>query len=97
MGPTRWRKSTHVLLGLAVLAFVAAVVGAAIFFTTSGHGANGARAYVPPPHAPTVKPGMVPVSDTAETPSPGGVAAASWPAWRPIPTSASWAVGSPMP
>ncbi len=74
MGPTRWRKSTHVLLGLAVLAFVAAVVGAAIFFTTSGHGANGARAYVPPPHAPTVKPGMVPVSDTAETPSPVGVA-----------------------
>lgn len=76
MGPTRWQKSTHVLVGLAVLVFVAAVVAAALFFTTSGHGASGAHAPIPPPHAPTVKPGMVPVSDTAEMPSPGGVAAA---------------------
>ncbi|ORW62866.1 D-alanyl-D-alanine carboxypeptidase [Mycobacterium parmense] len=63
------------LVGLAVLAFVAAVVAAATFFTTGGHG-GGARAPIPPPHAPPVKPGMVPVSDSAETPSPGGVAAA---------------------
>jgi len=75
MGPTRWRKSTHVFVGLAVLAFVAAIVGAAVFFTTSGHGASGAHAPVPPPHAATVRPGMVPVSDTAEAPSPAGVAA----------------------
>ncbi len=75
MGPTRWQKSTHVFVGLAVLAFVAAVVAAATFFTTSGHGASGARAPIPPPHPPTVKPGMVPVSDTAEIPSPAGVAA----------------------
>jgi serine-type D-Ala-D-Ala carboxypeptidase/endopeptidase (penicillin-binding protein 4) len=75
MGPTRWRKSTQVFIGVAVLAFVAAVVAAAAFFTTGGHGSGGARAPIPPPHAPTVKPGVVPVSDTAETPSPGGVAA----------------------
>ncbi len=76
MGPTRWQKSTHVFVGLVVLVFVAAVAAAATFFTTGGHGASGARAPIPPPHAPTVKPGMVPVSDTAETPSPAGVAAA---------------------
>jgi serine-type D-Ala-D-Ala carboxypeptidase/endopeptidase (penicillin-binding protein 4) len=75
MGPTRWRKSTQVLIGLAVLAFVAAVVAAAAFFTTGGHGAGAAHTPVPPPRPPTVKPGMVPVADTAETPSPGGVAA----------------------
>ncbi|OBG54653.1 D-alanyl-D-alanine carboxypeptidase [Mycobacterium sp. E735] len=62
-------------VGLAVLAFVAAVVAAATFFTSAGHGGNNSHAPMPPPHAPTVKPGMVPVSDTAETPSPAGVAA----------------------
>jgi serine-type D-Ala-D-Ala carboxypeptidase/endopeptidase (penicillin-binding protein 4) len=76
MGPTRWRKSTNVFVGLAVLAFVAAVVAAATFFTTGGHGGTGARVPVPPPRPPVVKPGMVPASDTAETPSAGGLAAA---------------------
>jgi len=76
MGPTRWRKSTQVFIGLAVLAFVAAVVAAATFFTTGGHGTSAAHPTVPPPRPPTVKPGMIPVADTAETPSPGGVAAA---------------------
>ena len=76
MGPTRRRKSTQVLIGLAVLAFVAAVVVAAAFFTTGRHGAGAAHAPVPPPRPPTVKPAMVPVADTAETPSPDGVAAA---------------------
>ncbi|MCV7103163.1 D-alanyl-D-alanine carboxypeptidase/D-alanyl-D-alanine endopeptidase [Mycobacterium palustre] len=80
MGPTRWRKSTQVFIGLAVLAFVAAVVAAATFFTTGGHGAGAAHVPVPPPRPPTVKPGMVPVADTAETPSPAGVAATLGPA-----------------
>jgi serine-type D-Ala-D-Ala carboxypeptidase/endopeptidase (penicillin-binding protein 4) len=76
MGPTRRQKSALALVGLAVLVFVAAVVGAAIFFTTNGHSANGARATVPPPRPPTVKPGLVPVSDTAEAPTAAGMAAA---------------------
>jgi serine-type D-Ala-D-Ala carboxypeptidase/endopeptidase (penicillin-binding protein 4) len=75
MGLTRRRKSTQVLIGLAVLAFVGAVVAAATFFTMGGHGAGAARSPVPPPRPPTVKPGVVPVADTAETPSPGGVGA----------------------
>jgi D-alanyl-D-alanine carboxypeptidase/D-alanyl-D-alanine-endopeptidase (penicillin-binding protein 4) len=79
MGPTRRRRSLQVLVGLAVLAFVAAVVAAAMFFTTGVHG-GGTRASVPPPRPPTVKPGVVPVVDTAETPSAGGLAAALAPA-----------------
>jgi serine-type D-Ala-D-Ala carboxypeptidase/endopeptidase (penicillin-binding protein 4) len=75
MARTRWRKSTQALIGLAVLAFVAAVVAAATFFTTSGHGTSGAHVPVPPPRPPIVKPGVVPVADTAETPSAGGLAA----------------------
>ncbi|ORW98905.1 D-alanyl-D-alanine carboxypeptidase [Mycobacterium triplex] len=62
-------------IGLAVLAFVAAVVAAATFFTTGGHGSGGTHVAVPPPRAPIVKPGMVPVADTAETPSAGALAA----------------------
>src|ERR1700739_2218519 len=74
MGPTRRRKSTQALVGFAVLVFVAAVVAGAMFFTM-GHGAVAAHAPVPPPRPPTAKPGVIPVADTAETPSPGGVAA----------------------
>ncbi|GFG66035.1 D-alanyl-D-alanine carboxypeptidase/D-alanyl-D-alanine-endopeptidase [Mycobacterium kubicae] len=64
------------LVGLVVLAFVAAVVAAAVFFTSGGHGTGGARSPVPPPRPPTVKPGVIPVAETATAPSPGGVSAA---------------------
>ncbi|MDP7706499.1 MULTISPECIES: D-alanyl-D-alanine carboxypeptidase/D-alanyl-D-alanine-endopeptidase [unclassified Mycobacterium] len=80
MGPKRWRKSTHVLVGLVVLAFVAAVVAAAVLFTTGGHGPNGARSPVPPPRPPTVKAGVSPVADNAAAPSSEGVTAALAPA-----------------
>ena len=80
MGPTRRRRSIQVLVGFAVLAFVAAVVAAAMLFTTGLHGSGGTRASVPPPRPPTVKPGVVPVVDTAETPSAGGLAAVLAPA-----------------
>lgn len=79
MGRTRWRKSTRIFVGLAVLAFVAAVVATATFLATGGHGASAAHAPVPPPRAPAAKPGMVPVADTAPIPSPGGLAAALGP------------------
>ncbi len=75
MGPTRRRKSTQVFIGLAVLAFVAAVVAAATYFTTGVHSAGATHVQVPPPRPPIVKAGVVPVADTAEAPSPGGVAA----------------------
>ena len=75
MSSTRRRKITQVFVGFAVLAFVAAVVAAAAFFTMGTHGTSGARATVPPPRPPTVKPGIVPVADTAAVPSAGGLAA----------------------
>ena len=79
MGPTRWRKSTHAFVGLAVLAFVAAVVVAAALFTTAGQSTAGGRDRVPPPNTQTVKPGMVAVTDTAAMPSAAGLAVALGP------------------
>ena len=75
MASKRWRKSTRVIFGVVVLAFVATLVAAAAYFTLGSRSA-GARPSVPPPRAPTVKPGVVPVADTAPTPSAGGLAAA---------------------
>jgi serine-type D-Ala-D-Ala carboxypeptidase/endopeptidase (penicillin-binding protein 4) len=75
MSSTRRRRITQVFVGFAALAFVAAVVAAAAFFTMGNHGTTGARATVPPPRPPTVKPGIVPVADTAAVPSAGGLAA----------------------
>ena len=75
MASKRWRKSTRVIFGVVVLAFVAALVAVAAHFTMDSHSA-GARPSVPPPRAPTVKPGVIPVADTAPTPSAGGLAAA---------------------
>jgi serine-type D-Ala-D-Ala carboxypeptidase/endopeptidase (penicillin-binding protein 4) len=75
MSPTRWRKSTYAMVTVAVLVFVASVVAAAAYFTT-GHGASGAHAPVPPPRPPTVKPGMIPVTDAAATPNGAALAAA---------------------
>ncbi len=75
MSSTRRRTITQVFIGFAVLAFVAAVVAAAAFFTMGNHGTSGARATVPPPRPPTVKPGIIPVADTAVVPSNGGLAA----------------------
>ena len=57
MRPTQWRPSTHLIVGVGVLAIVAAVVAAAALFTASGRGASGAQ-IPPPPPAVTAKPGM---------------------------------------
>ena len=83
MSPTRWQKPrwqkpTNVYAALGVFAFAAAVVAAATFFTTVGHGST--RMAVPAPQPPVVTPGVVPASDSAEMPSPAGVAAMLAPA-----------------
>lgn len=72
MRPTRWQKPTNVYVALGAFAFAAAVVAAATFFTTVGH--SSTRMAVPAPHPPVVTPGVVPVSDVAELPTPAGVA-----------------------
>jgi D-alanyl-D-alanine carboxypeptidase/D-alanyl-D-alanine-endopeptidase (penicillin-binding protein 4) len=74
MRPTRWRRSTHVVIGVAVLLLVAAVVAVAAVLTT-GHSTSEAAAVKPAPPAATAKPGIVPVADSAPKPTPDRLAA----------------------
>lgn len=74
MRPTRWRTSTHLIVGAGVVAVVAVLVAAGALLTSSGRDAS---AHVPPPPpAVTAKPGVVPVSMNAPTPSQQALAAA---------------------
>ena len=74
MRPTRWRTSTHLIVGVGVVAVIVALVAAAALLTSGGHGAS---AHVPPPPpAVTAKPGIVPAAANAPTPSPSALAAA---------------------
>ncbi|HZC10060.1 MAG TPA: D-alanyl-D-alanine carboxypeptidase/D-alanyl-D-alanine-endopeptidase [Mycobacterium sp.] len=75
MRPTRWRPSTHLMVGAGVLVIVAAVVAAAALFTARGHGASGPQV-PPPPPAVTAKPSIVPVAATAPVPTQSALAAA---------------------
>jgi serine-type D-Ala-D-Ala carboxypeptidase/endopeptidase (penicillin-binding protein 4) len=74
MRPTRWRTSTHLIVGVGVLAIVAALVAAAALLTSSGRSTSAHLP--PPPTAVTAKPGVVPVSANAPTPSQSALAAA---------------------
>jgi D-alanyl-D-alanine carboxypeptidase/D-alanyl-D-alanine-endopeptidase (penicillin-binding protein 4) len=74
MRPTTWRTSTHLIVGAGVLAIVAALVAAAALLTGSGR-VDGPKV-PPPPQAVTAKPGVVPVADSAATPTKSGLAAA---------------------
>jgi serine-type D-Ala-D-Ala carboxypeptidase/endopeptidase (penicillin-binding protein 4) len=74
MRPTRWRRSTHVVIGLAVLLLVAAVVGVAAVLTT-GNSTSDAQAVKPAPAAATAQPGILPVVDSATKPTPDRLSA----------------------
>lgn len=74
MRPTRWRRSTHVAVGVAVLALVVAVVAAAALFT--GKHSDAAEAVPPAPPPATADPGVVPVDLSAPTPTRRGLATA---------------------
>src|SRR6201991_599981 len=72
MRPTQWRRSTHVVIGVAVLLVVAAVVAAAAVMTKKD---SGQAANLPPAPAPaTANPGIKPVADSAEKPTPDKLA-----------------------
>ena len=74
MRPTRWRRSTHVVLAVAVIALVAAVVAVAAVLTPAS---DTSSAQAPPAHPlATANPGVVPVSDSAAVPTAAGVTAA---------------------
>jgi D-alanyl-D-alanine carboxypeptidase/D-alanyl-D-alanine-endopeptidase (penicillin-binding protein 4) len=73
MRPTQWRRSTHVVIGVAVVLLVAAVVVAAALLR-GGQSSNAS--VIPPAPAPaTADPGIKPVSDSADKPTPGKLAA----------------------
>jgi serine-type D-Ala-D-Ala carboxypeptidase/endopeptidase (penicillin-binding protein 4) len=74
MRPTQWRTSTHLIVGVGVLAIIAAVVAATALFSASGRGASGPQT-PPPPPAVTAKPSIVPVAATAPVPTQSALAA----------------------
>ena len=80
MRPTRWRRSTHIVIGLAVLVLVAALVAVAAVFTMGGHSTSDAQTVPPAPPLATADPGVTPVSDSAPKPTPDELAATLAPA-----------------
>jgi D-alanyl-D-alanine carboxypeptidase/D-alanyl-D-alanine-endopeptidase (penicillin-binding protein 4) len=73
MRPTRWRRSTHAIIGVAVMVVVAALVAAAAWLTSSGYAKN---AQTPPePHTLAAAPDVVPVPASAPMPTDAGLAA----------------------
>ncbi len=72
MRPSRWRRSTHVVVGVAVLLLVAGLVAVAAV-ATGGHSSEAAIKPAPP--AATAQPGIVPVADSAPKPTPDRLAA----------------------
>lgn len=78
MRPTRWRQSTHVAVGVLVLALVAAVV--AVAAVLGGHRISDAEAVRPAPAPATASPAVIPVDMSAPTPTVSGLAAALAPA-----------------
>ena len=73
MRPSRWRRSTHVVVAVAVLALVAVVIAAAALLTRGE--SDAPLAVEPAPALATAQPAVVPVTDTAETPTADGLAA----------------------
>jgi len=74
MRPTRWRRSTYLLVGAAVTVLVVALVVAAALI--AGRPRSDAVAVKPAPAPATADPGVVPVSGTADAPTPAGLARA---------------------
>ncbi len=74
MRPTRWRRSTHAIVGIVVLALVAAVVAVVAILNRSDHGTSRAQT-LPAPPAAAARPSIVPVLDTAPMPTSDGLAA----------------------
>ncbi len=75
MRPARWRRSTHVLIGAAVIVMVVIVVTVGALLANDGSGRTAEAVTAPPPAA-IAKPAVMPVSDVAPLPTPAGLAAA---------------------
>lgn len=75
MRPTRWRRSTHVLIGVAVLLLVAAVVAAGAVMSRHQDTPVAQPSVKPQPALVTAQSGVQPVSDSAAQPVPAQLAA----------------------
>jgi serine-type D-Ala-D-Ala carboxypeptidase/endopeptidase (penicillin-binding protein 4) len=76
MAPTRWRRSTHVWVGVLVLVVVAVVVAVAAVATSSGSTPAEPKVAVAPRPAPvTATPAVAALADSAPVPTPAGLAA----------------------
>ena len=73
MRPTQWRRSTHAVIGVAVLLLVGAVVAVAAVLTNGR--TSDATAMPPAPALATANPGIKPVADSAQKPTPDKLAA----------------------
>lgn len=73
MRPTRWRRSTYVVVGAVVAVLVVIVVAAAALLV--GRQTSTAVAVKPAPAPATADPGVVPVPADAAAPTPAGLAA----------------------
>ena len=74
MRPIQWRRSTHAVIGVAVLLVVVAVVVAAAVLT-GGRSSDAAEAIPPAPAFATANPAIKPVADSAQKPTPDKLAA----------------------
>ncbi len=72
MRPTRWRRSTHAIVGIGVLALVAAVV-AGVALLNKGDDVTSRAPTPPAPPAATAKPSILAVGDTAPMPTSDGL------------------------
>ncbi|MDT5132141.1 MAG: hypothetical protein QOE41_1452, partial [Mycobacterium sp.] len=79
MRPRRWRRSSHLLIAAVVLVVVAVALAVAAVLT-GGRTTGGGTAVAAAPAPATADPAVVPVSDTAEKPTPAGLTAALAPA-----------------
>ncbi|BBY26214.1 D-alanyl-D-alanine carboxypeptidase/D-alanyl-D-alanine endopeptidase [Mycolicibacterium sediminis] len=75
MRPTRWRRSTYVLVGVAVLAVVAALVLVGAVFTADGRSSTAAQALPPRPEPAVAEPALFAIGDVAAEPSRAKVTA----------------------
>jgi serine-type D-Ala-D-Ala carboxypeptidase/endopeptidase (penicillin-binding protein 4) len=73
--PTQWRRSTHALVGIAVLLIVAGVVAVVALLASRSPATSAAPAVAPQPAAVTAHPGVTPLADTAPKPVPDRLAA----------------------
>ncbi|MCV7230505.1 D-alanyl-D-alanine carboxypeptidase/D-alanyl-D-alanine endopeptidase [Mycolicibacterium komossense] len=71
MRPTRWRRSTHIVIGVVVLIAVGAVIAVAALVTG---GRTTSEAQSPPAPTPAAaNPSVVPIGDEAPVPTPNGL------------------------